>query len=80
MADDCYACIVAAKHPATTLRGPAGCLSCEARALAIAYGGMEREQIDPVLHMAWSDTKTFRQGRTLFWNWVRAIEEAKEQP
>lgn len=75
----CFACQVAEKHPATTLRGPAGCLSCQARELAISHGGKAPEDVDTAMHEKWPETKTFRQGRTLFWNWVRAIEEAKEK-
>jgi hypothetical protein len=77
---DCYACEkVAPLNPSTALRGPPGCISCEARALALVYGGMGREQIDPVLHLAWKDTKAFKEGRRLFWIWVKLIDVAKEQ-
>jgi hypothetical protein len=76
---DCYACKVAETHPNTTLRGPAGCMGCDSRALALVYGGMQREQIDPVMHLAWPDTKAFREGRRMFWNWVQKIEQARER-
>lgn len=77
MSAPCFACQVAEKHPATTLRGPAGCLSCDARTLALIYGGMTHAAISAAMHATWPDTKSFTKGRALFWSWVRKIEEAK---
>ena len=78
MTQPCFACQTAEKHPSTTLRGP-GCLACDARILAVTYGGMAREQIDPVLHAMWPTAAEFKKGRLAFWLAVRAIEEAKEK-
>jgi hypothetical protein len=76
----CYACEkVAPLNPSTALRGPPDCISCEARALALVYGGMKREAIDKAMHLAWTDTKAFKEGRRLFWIWCKHIEMAKEQ-
>jgi hypothetical protein len=79
MSSSCYACEKAPENPFIGFRGPASCISCDARALALVYGGMGREQIDPVLHLAWTDTKAFKEGRRLFWIWVKLIDVAKEQ-
>lgn len=76
---DCYACEKAQDRPRLKFRGPPGCVSCDARALALIYGGMEREQVEPQLRRAWPNAADFSKGRNLFWIWVRRINEAKEQ-
>lgn len=75
---NCYACEKAKDRPFLQFRGPRSCVGCGARELAISHGGMKPEIVDSAMHSKWPDSKTFRQGRTLFWNWVRAIEEAKK--
>lgn len=77
---NCYACEKDKDRPALKFRGPRSCVNCDARELAISHGGKAPEDVDTAMHEKWPETKTFRQGRTLFWNWVRVIEEAKEQP
>ena len=74
---DCYGCKVAETHQATALRGNADCISCDARALALEYGGKQRSQTEPALRLAWQDIATFNRGRPLFWAWIRRIDEAR---
>jgi hypothetical protein len=47
--------------------------------MALTFGGMKREAIDKAMHLAWPDTKAFKEGRRLFWIWVKLIDVAKEQ-
>jgi hypothetical protein len=55
-------------------------MGCDSRALALVYGGMERDQIEPEMRKLWPNQADYTAGRLKFWIWVKAIQEAKEKP
>lgn len=73
----CYACEKAQDRPNLKFRGPPGCIGCDARQLALTYGGMNHEAITTAMHRQWPTTAEFKQGRNLFWIWVKRLNEAK---
>lgn len=79
MTTECYGCkCVKENGPLSKVYGPPDrCLDCAARAIASVYGGMPKDIVDEKMHQAWPDTKTFTEGRRLFWVWASRIDEAK---
>jgi hypothetical protein len=52
-----------------------GCMSCEARAIAMGPAAKQREADVSVLHAAmrrtWPDHEEYKRGRVLVWNWIK---------
>lgn len=81
---DCHDCTKATERPKTHGGYQMQCQSCIARLLAHSPAAKEAAlgfpgDLQARMLAEWKSAEQYRKGRLLVWEWVRRINEAKEQ-
>ena len=78
MSSACPACDRAEKNIRTGIF-QAGCLPCEARAIALGPEAHAREAdpspLQAVMRRVFNDNEKYRCGRVLVWQWIQRLEK-----
>ncbi len=79
---ECAACTIAESNPQTGHQH-AGCLGCEARALAndpVGHAWEARpDDLNAAMRKVWPEEERFRRGKVLVWMCLKQIAKAKEK-